>query len=960
MLRLRTFGGLSIERSASESSGETPSTGATAARRRLAVLAVLAANSPRGVPRDKLLALFWPESDSDRARHALDQTLYALKRDLGVDSLVVGREEPVLNAAAISSDVGEFKAALARGDRSAAIDLYTGPFLDGVFISGAPEFERWAEEERARITREVELALESLAVDAAKVGDHSGSVQRWQRLAVMEPRKTRVVLALMAELAAAGDRASALRHAEIYHTLVKDDLDATPNPAVAALAEQLKRAPVAHGKAAPAMAGARSPADVAGKDVVDRGRAPIDETRSRPDTDVTTEPTPAPAQRPRRTVEWLRERTTRAYRVATVAAGLAIVLALSLAWVLAGRRHDIGRAWLLAADVENRTNDPIFDRALDAALTTGLQQSENVSLFPRVRVQQTLLRMTRPPLLRLDETLAREVAEREGIGVVLTTTIDRVDSSYIIAMHLIDASTGSGLAAESAVARSRGDVIVALGDAVRRIRHDIGESAAAIAKHDLPLPQATTASLDALRKYSDGLAAAAAGQRTAAMELWREAVALDSNFALAHAQLGAGYYWNNDRRDGDDHFEHALRLLDRLTDRERLMIRASAESWRGNREGAIELRRALLALYPNDRSAWGSIGYDYMRLNRPREAIAAFRQQLARDSTNPNDHINLALAYKELRQYDDAIREYRRAFALQPNLLTYQNLNHEYGGTLVVAGRLDEARATFDSMLRGSPDQQARGHRSVGLLAMVQGRYGEAVDHLQHAILLSEAPGNELTEARNRLFLAAAEREKGWADSARAQLHAAYTLFRKSEFEPAFLTFLGKALARDGQVALATEVLDSLRRRSRADNQDDRTSERVLAAEIAVARGQPDTAVRLLQLAYATDSNTYITESLAHAMAVNGELAASAQLYARLAGRIEGWFGWEAEQYALTAPAASGRLYEQLGDRVKARAAYEHQLSQWSAADSDLVSTRESRAALVRLRGLDYQRELRR
>jgi DNA-binding SARP family transcriptional activator/tetratricopeptide (TPR) repeat protein len=929
VLRLRTFGGLSIERSSPESGSEVPPSSATAARRRLAVLAVLAAHSPHGVPRDKLLAFFWPESDSDRARHALDQTLYVLKRDLGAESLVVGREEPALNPAAITSDVGEFKAALARGERASAIELYTGPFLDGVFISGAPEFERWVEEERSRLTREVELALEALAVDASKAGDHTTSVQRWQRLAVMEPRKTRVVLALMTELAAAGDRANALRHAEIYHTLVKDDLETMPNPAVAALAEKLKREPAPRPKAA-------APAPPA--------------------------PPPVSQAAPRAslTVEWLRQRTARAYRIAAAAVSVVVLLGLSLAWVLASRRQDLGRAWLLAADVENHTNDAVFDYALDAALTTGLQQSPDVNLFPRARVQQTLIRMTRSPASRLDEGLAREVAEREGIRIVLVTAIDRVDSTYMLTARLVDASSGVAVAAESRVAQHRGDVIPAIDDLVRRIRHDIGESTSTIARHDLPLPQATTASLEALRKYADGLAASAAGQRTIAMELWREAVALDTNFALAHAELGAAYYWNNDRPQGDEHFEHALRLLDRLTDRERLVIRASAESSRGNREGAIALRRALLALYPNDRVTWGKIGYDYMRLNRPHEAIAAFMQQFARDSSSPNDHINLALCYRQLHRYEDAIREYHRAFLLQPNLLTSENLNHEYGTTLVAAGHLAEARAVFGSMLGGDPGQQARGHRSAGLLAMVQGRYAEAIDHFQHAILLSQAPGNELTHARNRLFLAAAEQEKGWTDSARTELRTAYGLFRKSYFEPAFLTFLGKALVRDGQLALAVEVLDSLRRRSRLGNEDDRINEGVLAAEVALANGRADSAMRLLRVAYATDSNAFIMESLAHAMAASGDAIGSAQLYAGLGSRTESWFGWEAEQFGLTAPAASGALYERLGDRTKARAAYEHQLAQWSSADPDLLSLRRARAALSRLRGLDFEREIHR
>ena len=946
MLRLRTFGGLSIERSAEEGGGSPTST-ATAARRRLAFLAVLAASGPRGMPRDKLLALFWPESDNDKARHALDQTLYSLKRDLGAESLVSGREELAINPAAMTSDVEDFKAALARGDRAAAVELYTGPFLDGVFISGAAGFERWAEEERTRLTRDVELALEALAAEAANRGDHAGAVQRWQRLATMEPRKTRVVLSLMSELAAAGDRAAALKHAEIYHTLVRDDLDAEPNPAVAALAERLRREPAV-------VKSPRRTLDRVTATPAAPATAPAAEPSKAEPAPATAAATPAPPPR-RATVEWLRQRTTRAYRVAGVAAALVLLLALSLAWVLSGKhRGDTERAWILPADVENRTQDSIFDGAIDAALTAGLQQSAHVSIFPRSRVQQTLTRMRRAPdgsrPVRLDETLAREVAQREGVHTVLAASVDRIDSSYVLNARLVEAATGVTIAAESRRAARRAEVIDAVDDLVRRLRHDIGESADVIARHDLPLPQATTRSLEALRKYAEGKAAWAAGQHTPARELYLEAIALDSDFALAHAALGFYYYWNNDRPNGDAHYDHALRLLDRLSDLERLQVRASAESWRGNREAAIELRKALLAIYPNDPAAWGGIGYDYMRLHRPNESIAAYRKQLERDSLDPSIYINLAISYLQLAKYDEAVRNYQRAFTLQPSLLTLENLNHEYGKALLFAGKPDAARAVYDSMLVGSVDQRARGHRSLGLLAMIRGRYGEAIERFRDAVLLSQGPNRELTEARNRLFLASAQQEKGWRDSATAQMRSAHALFRRAYFEPMFLWFLGKALARDGQLALASEVLDTLRRRTRPDNPQDRANVLALGGEVALAQGRADSAARLLQLAYTMDSSSLVKESLATAMARAGDLTLAARLYESLLATGESWYGAEAEQYALAAPLAAGALYERANDLPRARAAYEQVLTRWAQGDTDLVTMRASRAALERLR----------
>jgi len=871
---------------------------------------------------------------------------------LGADGLVVGREEPALNPAAIASDVEDFRAAIARGDRAAAVELYKGPFLDGVFVSGAPGFERWAEEERARLTREVEGALEALATEASGKGDHAGAVQRWQRLAGMEPRKTRVVLSLMSELAAAGDRASALRHAEIYHTLVRDDLEAEPNPAVAALADKLRKEPPKRDQ--PRAADPPHPTPPP---------PPLPPRRSSAPTPAPVTVAPAPPLR-RGTPYRLVPRVARSYRVAGAVAGVLVLLALSIAWMFSTRGRESERAWILAADLDNRTRDSIFDRALDAALAAGLQQSAYVSVFPRARIEQTLTRMGRSPqgaaAARLDESVAREVAQREGIKSVVVSAIDRVDSSYMLSARIVDAATGTALAAETRVANRRSDVIAAVDDLVRRLRHDIGESATAIAKHDLPLPQATTRSLEALRKYADGLAASEAGQRKAAVELYEEAVAIDSDFALAHAELGASYYWTNDRPNGDKHFDQALRLLDRLSDRERFQVRAAAESWRGNRERAIELRRAQLAVYPGDRSAWGRIGYDYMRLGRSREAIAAYRMQIQRDSTSATDYINLATSFKHLAGYDSSIYYYRKAFKLQPSLLTQENLNHEYGTTLVLAGKLDEARATYDSMLVGTNDQKARGHRSLGLLAMVQGRYAEAIGRFRQAIFLSQGPGRELTHARNRLFLAAAEQEKGWRDSASGELRTAHALFKTAYFEPAFLMYLGKALARDGQLPLAAEILDSLRRRARPDNPQDHSNELVLTAELALARGHTDSAVRVLRLAYAVDSSDFIKESLARATAQSGDEPGAARLYESFAMTPERWYGWEAEQYGLSAPVNAGELYEGMGDQARARASYERFLSQWPSADSDLVSVRKARDRVAKLKSFQLQRETKR
>src|SRR5256884_6918146 len=165
-LRVRTFGGLTLL-----VAGE-PTTGTLTQRRRLALLGVLAVARDRGLSRDKILACLWPESVAERARHGLDQVLYAQRHQLGVPDLFLGLKTLRLNRTVITADVWEFEDALENGMPEVAVRCYTGPFLDGFFVKGAPGFERWAEDERDRLARGCATALGSLASAASAGGGH--------------------------------------------------------------------------------------------------------------------------------------------------------------------------------------------------------------------------------------------------------------------------------------------------------------------------------------------------------------------------------------------------------------------------------------------------------------------------------------------------------------------------------------------------------------------------------------------------------------------------------------------------------------------------------------------------------------------------------------------------------------------------------------------------------------------
>lgn len=230
MLRLKTFGGLALL-----SDGvERPQP-----RRRLALLGRLASCGDGGVSRDELLAELWGERDAMAARHSLDQLLYEMRRAQGAWP-VVGTDRLRVDGDVLTSDVADFRRAMAAADHAAAVAVYAGPFLHGFFLPDALGFEHWVESMRQRYTAEHRRALESLAKRADSDGRYDDAVQWWRRLAADDRLDSRAALGLMRALANAGDSTAALEHARVHRRIVRAELDVDVDPAVSAFASVLR------------------------------------------------------------------------------------------------------------------------------------------------------------------------------------------------------------------------------------------------------------------------------------------------------------------------------------------------------------------------------------------------------------------------------------------------------------------------------------------------------------------------------------------------------------------------------------------------------------------------------------------------------------------------------------------------------------------------------------------------
>lgn len=185
---------------------------------------MLAVAGDKGVSRDKLLAMLWPEGEPDKSRHALNQILSAQRRYFSQSELFDGRKTVRLNNALIASDVRDFEDALSSRDLDAAVDIYSGPFLDGFFVPDSTEFETWVSDHRERFASRLSDALDEAARKAESDSDLDLAIRRRRQAAAIDRLDASRALKLADVLARAGNRAGALKSLQECQKRIKDEL----------------------------------------------------------------------------------------------------------------------------------------------------------------------------------------------------------------------------------------------------------------------------------------------------------------------------------------------------------------------------------------------------------------------------------------------------------------------------------------------------------------------------------------------------------------------------------------------------------------------------------------------------------------------------------------------------------------------------------------------------------------
>jgi tetratricopeptide (TPR) repeat protein len=340
----------------------------------------------------------------------------------------------------------------------------------------------------------------------------------------------------------------------------------------------------------------------------------------------------------------------------TVAA-LAFVAAGSLlAWQRLHRRT-AQYIDIVLSDLENRTNDRDFDQTLNQALQIDLEQSPYLHLLSRSRIQETLIEMQRKPNDPLTMPVAAEICERNNALVMLHGSVARIGNQYLLILNAESCVTGKQVAGYKADVSSKEEVLSALDTAAARVRGQLGESAASLDQYKIPVTQATTPSLEALRAYSEAIESFRRGEVQEARTLLQQAITLDPRFASAYRVLGSSYRSVAEYDKAAQYFKQSFDLREGTTKRERLDIEMmyyaySVEDF----EEAIRRAMQSLEIYPNVAGSWALLCNLYTELGQYPQAIAAGEQAMRLDPRSGTAPGELARAYLRSNRFGDVRR----------------------------------------------------------------------------------------------------------------------------------------------------------------------------------------------------------------------------------------------------------------------------------------------------------------
>lgn len=547
---------------------------------------------------------------------------------------------------------------------------------------------------------------------------------------------------------------------------------------------------------------------------------------------------PAPPELPLRKPSW----PPRTLILASLALLLLLALGVSL---IPWRRSSFQLApddSIVLADFVNTTGDTVFDESLRQASAEAFGQSSLFRVLSERRTAAVLKEMGRSPDERFAGPVTIEVCRRAGSKVVVQGSISNLGTAYLIGLAAVRCDSGAPLALEQAQAAGKDGIIQALGDAASRLRARLGESLPTLHKYDVPLAEATTASLEALKAYSQALVVWDQQGDEASRPLFQHAVDLDPRFAKGYASLAVICHNLGENDCARSNATRAYELRDRVTEQERLSI----ESWyhryvTGDLNKVAEIHRAWIATHPNSPGALANLGSAYACLGEQEKAADSYRESLRLDPNRASSYGNLAIALIQTNRLDEAgalLAEAKKR-KLQAELLVQADywlafLHHDAAGMQQILLSAGKTPGAGPLML----EVQANSEAYVGRMKMADALTRQSAEQLQKE-------GDKETAASYLAEAALRDAEAGDLPGAQQDIRDADRLSRSDDIK----TLESLVLARVGDIGRAEAMAEGLDKAHPEDTALQGYWLPTIRAAIELRKGRPSQAVERLKAA---------------------------------------------------------------------------------------------------------------
>ncbi len=615
---------------------------------------------------------------------------------------------------------------------------------------------------------------------------------------------------------------------------------------------------------------------------------------------------------------------------------------------------------IVFSDFSNSTGDAIFDDTLKTGLDVSLRQSPFLNVLSDSEAAKTLQLMTLPANTRLTPEVVGELCQRAGSKAYIAGSIGSLGSKYVVGLKAVNCQNGDTLAEEQVTAASKEKVLDALGEAATKLRGELGESLASVQKFDVPLEQATTSSLEALKAYSLGMKARSQKGPAAALPYFQRAVEVDSNFAMGYMKVGSQYASLSELGRASPYLTKAFQLREHASEREKLAIAAIYYmNVTGELDKAAQTYQEEVESYPREGDAYAHLGFLFCKLGQFGKGAEATREAVVLVPRDVTWHENLAGQAFALQHFDEARQILHDVQARKLDDFAI----HEILYFLAFLSSDLKAMAAEQQWFAAKPEYQGWGLAFAsdteaygGRLAKARGLTREAVD----AAVRTENKENGALWQANVALEHAAYGNPAEARQAAAQALKLFPASQGVEIEAA-LTF---AIA--GDTARAESLAQDLGKRFPLDTQMQALWLPAIHAQLALNKKKTPSALDALQAAPPIEFGNIVfanTVSCLYPTYIRGEVylaagqgSAAAAEFQKILDHggivVNCWPGalahlGVARANALQARTSQGADAE--AARVRALAAYKDFLTLWKDADPDIPILKEAKNEYAKL-----------